>query len=205
MSQSTRKNKFTFYILISIILVVSVTDNLLTYIGSPDLSKEANPLVHTLGFSWTGLLIANVILFTLDVFMAYYVFIIYKPKAVKCKNRREYMSTMLFGRPDMFLQTLYKLPKGKDGYRFTFACLSFIFSILTPLIRLKATIEWSIYLLNPELFERYCDINGKVAVTTIWGRGDMIIEIIVLTILLMIVFVNRQFKANQEMINSNSK
>lgn len=51
MNQNKRTNKIAFYIIISFTFVISVIDNLLTYIGSPDLAKESNPLVHTLGFS----------------------------------------------------------------------------------------------------------------------------------------------------------
>ncbi len=200
MNQSKKKNKITFYMLISFIFVISVIDNLLTYIGSPDLSKEANPLVHTLGFSWAGLLTANVILYALDVFMAYYVFIKHEPKIVACNNKKEYLSMMLFNRPDKYIWTWYKLPDNKDGYRFMFACFSFIMVLVTPLFRLKASIEWCMYLFNPELFNKYCDILGKVAVTTVWGRGDLIIQVCFLIVIFMYIFVHRQFNINQKLI-----
>lgn len=201
MNQNKRKNRISFYVLVSFTLVISVIDNLLTYIGSPDLAKESNPLVHTLGFSWTGLLIANVVLFAFDVFMAYYVFIRYEPKIVSCINKKEYMSMMLFDRPDKYIWTWYKLPNNKDGYRFMGACFSFIMVLLTPILRLKASIEWCMYLFNPELFDRYCDILGRVAITTVWGRGDVIIQVIVLIAVLMAIFTHKMYKANQKFIN----
>ena len=202
MFTSKRKGKITFYILIAVNFIISVIDNLFTYTGSPDLSKEANPLVHTLGFSWAGLLIANAVLFVLVALMAYYTFVKYQPKHISCSSKKEFLSLVLFNRPDKFKWTWYKLPNNKDGYRFMLACLGFIFAFITPYFRLKASIEWSMYLFNPQLFERYCDIIGKVAVTTAWGRGDAIIEIFLLTIILLLVFVHKQYKANQKLTSA---
>ncbi|MBQ8539642.1 MAG: hypothetical protein IJ433_08325 [Ruminococcus sp.] len=203
MCKSKRKNKIAFFAIISFMFVISVIDNLLTYIGSPDLSKESNPLVHTLGFSWAGLLAMNVILYALDVFMAYYVFIGYEPKIVACNSKKEYMSMMLFDRPDKYIWTWYKLPNNKDGYRFMLACFRFVIVLITPLLRLKASIEWCVYLLRPELFNRYCDFLGKVAVTTVWGRGDLIIQVCILIVILMFVFTNIQYKANQKLADEH--
>ena len=201
MDQIKRKNKIMFYVLITLTFVISVADNLLTFIGSPDLSKEANPLVHTLGFSWAGLLVSNLVLFALDVFLAYYLFIKYEPKPVVCKNKKEYVSMMLFQRPDKYMWTWYRMPNNKDGYRFTLACFSFMMVFITPVLRLKAVIEWCVYLLNPALFERYCEMLGKVGTTTIWGRGDMIIQIVVMAIIFVFVFFHREYKRNQKLIN----
>ncbi len=201
MNQIKRKNKIMFYAVVSFIFVISVADNLLTYIGSPDLSKEANPLVHTLGFSWGGLLTANVILYVVDVLLAYYVFIKYEPKIIACNNRKEYVSMMLFNRPDKYIWTWYRLPNNKDGYRFMLACISYLLVLICPILRLKASIEWCVYLLKPELFDRYCDMLGKFATTTLFGRADLIIQSIILAIVLMFVFFHREYKMNQKFIN----
>ena len=201
MNQIKRKNKIMFYVVISLTFVISVADNLLTYIGTPDLSKEANPLVHTLGFSWGGLLVSNLILFALDVFLAYYLFIKYEPKRIVCNNKNEYVSMMLFERPDKYKWTWYKMPNNKDGYRFMLACFSFMMVLIVPLLRLKAVIEWCVYLLNPALFNRYCEMLGKVGATTIFGRGDMLIQIVVMAIIFVLVFFHREYKRNQKLIN----
>lgn len=200
---SKKSNFFMFYTLVIVTFIVSVIDNLFTYMGSPDLSKEANPLVHTLGFSWTELLVANVFLFALYVFMVYYTFIKFQPEAVVCKSKKEYMSLVLFNRPDKFNWTWYKLPKSKDGYRFMLACLCFVFAFLVPITRLKASLEWSIYLFNRELFESYCDIIGKFSITTAWGRLDVIIEVLILAIILLIIYINREYKLNQRMLSKD--
>ena len=112
MNQSKRTNKIAFYIIISFTFVISVIDNLLTYIGSPDLAKESNPL-----------------------------------------------------------------------------------------LRLRASIEWCMYLFDSELFDRYCDTLGRFAITTVWGRGDMIIAVVVLIVVLMTVYTHKIYKANQKLIN----
>lgn len=133
--------------------------------------------------------------------MAYYVFIRYEPKLVACNSKKEYMSMMLFDRPDKYIWTWYKFPSNKDGYRFMLACFSFVMVLLIPVLRLRASIEWCMYLFDPELFDRYCDILGDVAVTTVWGRGDMIIAVVVLIIVLMSVYTHKMYKANQKLIN----
>ena len=52
--KSNKKTIFWFLVIINIIL--SITDIVITYIGSPDLSREGNLLVYTFGLGWSSLI-----------------------------------------------------------------------------------------------------------------------------------------------------
>ncbi len=47
--------KLKFWILITIYVLLMLADGLLTFINTPDLSMEANPLVANLGLGWVAL------------------------------------------------------------------------------------------------------------------------------------------------------
>jgi hypothetical protein len=103
--------KKRFWILVSIYLVLALLDGLLTYIYTPDLSLEGNPLVSVFDFGWGALFIANGLGFALVFLTAYYSHLKYKTIVVSVKNRREYISQILYNRPDKFIWSFYKLPR----------------------------------------------------------------------------------------------
>ena len=70
--------KARFWILIAIYLLLAFADGALTYINTPDLSLEGNPLVAKLGLGWGALAIANVAVFALFFTASYYSFFKYK-------------------------------------------------------------------------------------------------------------------------------
>ena len=51
-----------FVLLTTLLVLTRVADIYTTYLSTPDLKTEANPLVSKFGLGWTGLLIAQVIL-----------------------------------------------------------------------------------------------------------------------------------------------
>ncbi len=57
--------KATFWILIALYLLLAFADGALTYINTPDLAMEGNPLVANLGLGWSALAIANIAVFAL--------------------------------------------------------------------------------------------------------------------------------------------
>ncbi|MEG2720768.1 MAG: hypothetical protein RR914_05520, partial [Oscillospiraceae bacterium] len=86
----TKKQKFVlltiFYFLITFL------DLLLTYLSSPDLSLEGNPLVVNLKFGWFELILINVITFAVYFAMAYYAYIKYKPPFSKETTLKKYLA-----------------------------------------------------------------------------------------------------------------
>jgi len=92
------KKKFFVYIFIYFMLMVG--DLVLTYIGTPDLKYEANPLVEVFGLGW-GALIAHCMLgFLFCSGFTYYAFIRYRRPLLKCEGYRQYVSMLLYGCPD---------------------------------------------------------------------------------------------------------
>ena len=84
-----------------------------TYLLTPDLSKEANPLVSVLGLTWTPLLIVIGSL-CLYVIYAYYISV-FKPinllPSQKGMNFREVSTYVYLGKVDSWLSMFYKYPK----------------------------------------------------------------------------------------------
>ena len=110
----TRLSKKIQFVLFSIItLIIGLFDMLSTYIGTPDLSSEANPIVNKFGGGWIALILVNVILISVFIALYYYSFIKFKPDLIECDNFKQYMSMLYFGRLDKFIWTLYKRPKLK--------------------------------------------------------------------------------------------
>ena len=68
------------FISLSILLILSrVADAQTTYLYTPDLKYEANPLVHFLKFNWTGLIISEIVLLAILI----YAFWVYCFKTVR--------------------------------------------------------------------------------------------------------------------------
>ena len=69
--------KKMFYITCGAYLLTIILDLLFTYIATPNLLLEGNPLYDSFNFGWTGLIAINVITFIGYVLMSYYAFIKY--------------------------------------------------------------------------------------------------------------------------------
>ncbi len=84
-----------------------------TYQLTPDLSKEANPLVSVLGMTWTPLLIV-VGLLSLYAVCVYYASV-FKPMNLLPEEKglsfREVSTFVYLGKSDHWLSILYKYPK----------------------------------------------------------------------------------------------
>ncbi len=89
-----------------------------TYQWTPDLSKEANPLVSVLGMTWTPLLIVVGLLSLYSIF-AFYVSI-FKPMYLLPEEEglsfREVSTFVYLGKSDHWLSILYKYPKSLSRF-----------------------------------------------------------------------------------------
>ena len=68
------KGRFNFLLSCSAYLLATILDLVFTYIATPNLLLEGNPLSNQPNFGWTGLIAINVITFIGYVFMARYAF-----------------------------------------------------------------------------------------------------------------------------------
>lgn len=196
------KGKIKFLIFTVLTFILSILDNLFTYMGSPDLSLETNPLVYSLGFNWCGLIISNVILICIYIILAYYSFVRFKSDIIPCHGFKEYYSMLFFNRPDKFIWTLYKFPKNKRAYSYLFACTGYVFAILMPIIRLRAILEWVLYLSNKKLFYSYCEVIGKIGFNTLFGRFDNILMVVIIVIVLLIYWFFKEYSMNKKALRN---
>jgi len=139
--------KTKFIIFTSAYLALAIADGVLTYMASPDLSKEGNPLVTIWGAGWFALLAVGVIGFVLYAIAVHYVFVRYKHTVVQCDGFKQYLSMLYFDRPDKFVWTLYKMPQRKSpAYSFMLANICYAFAPSIVLARLVVVAEWILYL-----------------------------------------------------------
>lgn len=192
------ENTISFIILTFLTITVSVLDTVFTYTGSPDLSREANPIVYTFGFGWVGLIISNFILIGIFIIASYYSFIVFKPDIYQCNNVKEYFSMLCFKRPDKFTWAIYKIPTNKRIYSYTIACIGYTVAFLIPIVRLRAVLEWLLFLVNVNYFNAYCDLISKISFNTAFGRFDYILMVILLVFILMFYWFYKQYKINKE-------
>lgn len=138
-----KKKLFWFSTIIYLVLILA--DGLVTYIGTPDLKLESNPLVAKFGLGWEALFIANFLVFAIFILLSYYALVKYKSPVFKVGTFRQYCSMLFFNRPDKFIWVLYKFP---NNWKFIFACSGYAFIISAPVCRAIVVIEWLFYIPN---------------------------------------------------------
>jgi H+/gluconate symporter-like permease len=87
-----------------------------TYLYTPDLSHETNPVVKYLGAGWTGTILLQVAVILLIIGCLYYYLFKFKPVKPDTKRLsfKEYISFINFGRTDSFEKVFYKTPTNKN-------------------------------------------------------------------------------------------
>lgn len=168
-----------------------------TYVGTPDLSSEANPIVNKLGGGWIALILGNVIFVSVCITLYYYSFIKFKPDLIECDNFKQYMSMLYFGRLDKFIWTLYKKPKLKRSKKYILACggcLAFAINI----VRCRAVLEWILIITNKELAYSYFSLFEGLSFNTFLGRFDMLIFTLFVVVLTYFIWFYLQYKYNQK-------
>jgi len=149
-NNTPKLEKTKFYSFSIIALVMAAGDLGITYIGSPDLAFEANPLITVFGLGWSALIIANIIVYAFTVALLYIAFIKYKRKIVQCENFMQYMSMLYFDRPDKQKWLWYKFPKGKEKMIMSFAPVGYAVAYTFPIIRFIAIFGWVMFLAAPD-------------------------------------------------------
>ena len=182
--------KKVFIILTTSYLLLTVADLLLTFIATPDLSMEGNPLVVIFRMDWFGLIAVNVITFCAYLAMAYYAYIRYKsPVSAEKTDIRRFLADINYGDPDKVSIGMTKPPK---HWAPQVACLCFSVSTALPIARLIIVAEWYLLLkgIDAPLF------FSIVAVFPL-GRIDFFIALI-LAWALSFVWIEAEFKKNQK-------
>ena len=133
--------KVKFWVLIAIYLLLAFADGALTYINTPDLFHDSNPLIAELGLGWGALAIANIAVFLLIFAAAYYSYCKYQTVYTNERKFTKYYSQIVFNRPDMFWKGALLLPKNWSVWGAAFG-VSLLYSGIAA--RLILVLEWSV-------------------------------------------------------------
>ena len=172
-------------------LAVTVLDLVFTYIATPNLLLEGNPVFSELGAGWTGLIIINVLTYAAYVFMAYYAFIKYKSPVTDETDMKRWLAFINYGDGDKYVPMMWKLPKHWGPQT---ACLCWSVVTVLPFCRLIIVLEWFLMIMN---------IRAPIFFTVVavfpLGRIDIFLAVIGAWILSG-VWIKKEFKKNLEEI-----
>lgn len=182
--------KKMFFITCGAYLLTIILDLLFTYIATPNLLLEGNPLYDSFGFGWTGLIAINVITFIGYVLMSYYAFIKYKPPVSDETDMKRYLAHINYGDPDKYVPMMWKLPKNWGPQT---ACLCWSVVCILPFCRMIIVLEWFLMILKIQNM-------GTIIFFTIvsvfpMGRIDIFLAVIGAWIL-SFIWIKKEYKAN---------
>ena len=191
------KKKTAFIILTTAYFLLTVSDLLLTFFATPDLSMEGNPLVQGFGMDWLGLIAVNVITYAAYFAMAYYAYIKYKsPLSQETGDIKRYLADITYGDPDKAHYGMWRLPK---YWAPQVACLCFSVATALPFARLIIVVEW--YLLLNKI---HAPLFFSIVAAFPLGRIDFFIAL-VLAWGLTFVWILFEFRSNKKRVESQTK
>jgi hypothetical protein len=182
---------------------MSTADLVFTYIGSPDLSIEGNPLVYVFGLSWKSLIISSIIFLAIIVMLLYYVFFRFKRIVIQCEGFKQYISMLFYNRNDKFIWVLYKFPKNKIGLSYLGASLGYIFAIVIPIGKVFAIFLWVGIIKNLDIVNSYHN-NFNIFMTP-FGRIDVFVGGIISALFLWYYWFLKEYKINKNVLENGIK
>ena len=116
--------KFKIWSIIIILVLLMFADGSLTFINTPDLSMEGNPLVAKLGLGWAALAVANIFVFIFIFITAYYSYFKYKTiytneTSLPHTVRKSFMTDPICFEKGLYLNTLHRLLRHLDFRAYT--------------------------------------------------------------------------------------
>lgn len=161
-----------FWIVIFINLLLTLTDGLLTYIGTPDLRFESNPLISFFGLGWSSLILSNILWFAFFALCAYFTLVKYQSPRFNVNSFQEYISMLFYNRPDKFIWSWYRLPKNWKPY---LSAGGFAFMLTLPITRLIAILEWTFRLTHSPLDSLVSSLSMQLP----FYRLDLLVAVMV--------------------------
>ncbi len=112
-----KKDKsYIFFRIIGLILITRFLDGLITYLVTPDLKYEANPIESVLGLGWIGLFLFNVMLIGIVIYLTYFqIYTEFKNYPAQKYNLKQFVSYYFFNAPDQFYKLFYSFPRNKKA------------------------------------------------------------------------------------------
>lgn len=183
-------NKVKFTLSCTAYFIVTILDLLFTYIATPNLLLEGNPLHQITNFGWTGLLIINLVTLVGYIAMSRYAFIKYKAPVTNETDMKRYLAYINYGDADKYVPMMWKLPKNWAPQT---ACLCWSVVCILPFCRMIIVLEWFLMILGIRniVTETFFSV---VAIFPL-GRIDVFLAIIGAWIL-SFVWIQKEFKKN---------
>ncbi len=185
-----KKRKTAFIILTISYFLITAADLTLTFLATPDLSLEGNPLVTTYEFGWAGLVAINIVTFVLYFIMARYAYIKYRaPESDETNDIKRYLADITYGDPEKTSFGMWRRPK---YWAPQIACLCYSVATALPFARVIVVIEWLLMINH---------IKARVFFTIVamfpFGRIDFFVAII-LAWFLSGVWIRKEYLKNAE-------
>ncbi len=193
------KGKINFLLSCGAYTLTVILDLVFTYIATPNLLLEGNPLYNQTNFGWKGLIALNVITTIPYYFMSWYAFIKYKSPVTNETDMKRYLALLNYGDADKYVPMMWKLPKNWAPQT---ACLCWSVVCVLPFCRMIIVLEWFLMILRVQ--------NGftKTFFTIVslfpLGRIDIVLAVLGAWIL-SFVWIKKEFKSNLSEIEKRSK
>ena len=185
-----KKGRFNFYLSCSAYMLTIILDLLFTYIATPNLLLEGNPLYNQTNFGWTGLIALNVITFIGYVAMAWYAFIKYQSPVTNETDMKRYLALINYGDADNYVPMMWKLPKNWGPQT---ACLCWSVVCVLPFCRMIIVVEWFLMILG--ISNSATQLFFTIVSLFPLGRIDIVLAVIGAW-MLSFVWIQKEFKAN---------
>lgn len=144
-----------------LIVLTRILDGYTTYLATPDLNLEENPIIKFFELDWRGTILLGLILITLTICLFYYAIKNSSQFNIKANKFGEYVSLFFFSEKLNFVKLLYRIPKLKPSLIFigiVFPISLVFYSILISLNNLfiyLIHINVSFYQFYSNIYEYY--------------------------------------------------
>ncbi len=193
-----KSGNIKFILSCSAYLLTIILDLAFTYIATPNLLLEGNPLLVQFNFGWSGLILINVVTFIGYIIMSWYAFIKYKSPITNETDMKRYLAKTNYGDADKYVPMMWKLPKNWAPQT---ACLCWSVVCVLPFCRMVIVLEWFLMILGIRnaLTETFFTIVSLFP----FGRIDVFLAIIGAWAL-SFVWIQKEFKKNLEEIKNRN-
>jgi len=110
------ENKLEFFLLTLFLVVTRFWDIMATYIITPDLEKETNPLVSILGQGWVTVIIFQIMMVSFIIILNHYSLFKIRNTYPQQKgySYSEFVSYFYFGEKRNLMEMVFRFPKNKS-------------------------------------------------------------------------------------------
>lgn len=189
-------NKRKSFIPTLIFLCLTVLDIGLTFLATPDLTDEGNPISMVFKFGWFALMLANMFAVAVFAVFAHISFDRYKTPVFTADNFFEFYLMLFYNTKTMVVKPMFKLPKNWMPF---WAMISFSACIALLAGRVVVVLEWIAILLGQE-YSMYFMIRQHVP----FGRTDIWVFILAFLVSTL-VWMQKEFKKIRKHTENCSK